>query len=151
MGIFAKLFGRKDDDKKVGGVVDVDGVVHAPVEVDLESLDVGSELDEVDERISAHERVEGPDHGVDAAPERPRALVHLERGADVLVAVLGQDRCHVRVQVGVPLSGRCTPMTADEPEGGADRPTVPIGGRRVPARMHEGLHEVRLDLRRTGA
>lgn len=132
-------------EQPVGRVAAVDAVVHLPVEIRLESVDIHTELDEVEPGVAADERVEGPHDRVEALLQSPGPLVHLQGAADVLIAVGIEHRGHVRVQVLMPvITGS---MATSEAEGRPDGPAIAIGGAAVPTGMHDGPHQVGGELR----
>src|SRR5690348_8896724 len=65
------------DQEPVGLVARVDAVIHRAIEVDDVLGDVGAELREVEIRIAAHQRIEGPLDRHHAAGHAPVALVLL--------------------------------------------------------------------------
>ena len=69
----------------------VDGIRHWPVEVDEVFDGARPKAADVEPRIAAYERIEGPGDDVDSTRGRPVALVQLECSADVETACLGRD------------------------------------------------------------
>ena len=119
----------------VGVVVAVDGVEHRAVEVREVLVRVRAELDDVEVRVAADQRVEGPGDLGDAAAQRPGPLVQLEGEPDVAAVQAGVDSGDVAVQ-GV--LGR----RVEEADAGADHPTAVERPAHVVAGLGEGAQQL---------
>ena len=95
----------------------VDRVGHLAVEVDEVRRGQGAQPVRVEVGVPPDQRIVGPRDQVDAALERPRPLVQLERAADVATGRPGDDAGDVGVQ-------QRTGRVAQEGDADADGPIV---------------------------
>ena len=119
----------------VGVVGAVDAVEHGAVEVPEVLVRLRAQLDDVEVRVAADQRVERPGDLRDPTAHRPGTLVQLEGEADVPPVQAGHDPGDVAVQG---ILGR----SVEEADTGADQPAVVERARHVVAGLGEGSEQL---------
>ena len=117
------------DEQPVRLVTGVDRVGHRAVERRQVGRRLGAEHRDVEPRISTYEGVERPHDRLDAAGERPVALMELHGSPESGPADGGEETGHVAVQRRVPAVDR------EQSDRGADRLPVASSDRDVAARV----------------
>lgn len=101
----------------------------------------GTELDEVEPGVASNERVERPRDDGNALIHRPPALMQLDGGADVPIAVRVDRGGHVRVQVQL-VADVLGVVTSDDRESRTHHDGAVIRRGDVTAGVLDGAHEV---------
>ena len=119
-------------------------VVHVSVEIGNETLDIDTELDDVQPRIATHQRVESPHNSVEILLQAPGALMLLDGHPDVLVSITIEDSDHVRVQMFMPAFAGA--VSTNNSDASTNRAFASIGHAGISTRMRNGAQQIPLDL-----